>query len=106
VDKTARQHFLMEGDKMRSSVFQLGGHTVQVFAALAAKGANDDQKYDHLLVMRLKTVAQAGDQRQQPALPSTGRWIMTLNYGSNKEWGMCCFEQQKNIKNISSRQIC
>jgi hypothetical protein len=36
VDKTARQHFFMEG----------GGHAVRMCATLGANEANDDQKYD------------------------------------------------------------
>jgi hypothetical protein len=98
VDEAGRQHFFMEGDRLRSSVFQLGGHAVQVCAKLEAKGANDDQKLDHLLVLRLETVAQTGDQRQKPALPSTGRWMMTLKNCYNKEWGMC--SNNKNEKKI------
>jgi hypothetical protein len=49
-------------------------------------------------LLQLEKVVQAGDQRQQPALPSTGRWMMTLKYWSNKEWGKCL--NNKNEKKM------
>jgi hypothetical protein len=89
-DETVRNHLRMEGDRVYSSIFQLGrGHAVRLCAAVTATIAGDDPKYDYRLVMTLEPpVVTAGvdegagtdDQQQREVL--AGRWRVTVNYNA------------------------
>jgi hypothetical protein len=108
-DANVRLNFRMIGDRLSSSVIELGGGHAVCVSALLAQGSWFGEK-DHQLVLTLKPLRAAGGAAtagngQWKDAPA-GRWRATLTYSkyNYSYYGMFCFlaKRNKELKNSFS----